>query len=241
MLPYKCNEIQNIFSLSVFFSPSFPLWAVACFQVLFAPSPSLYVLGSVISWFGFFFLPQAHCSSHLHHPPIPSSLMFCIVFFPSAPRILQVAFSASFLCLLNSRSVLFFCLKNCTYIPSNTLCTTMTSLQKLLVFGPCCRHLSSRCEKCMNICIIALRLDIDSITHGSVVECLNERYSLTRCLVRGRHVSICTLWYGKLVFTKYIWLGTHHEFECFVLFIYTVLRKQLLKCTFILLDKVNCV
>lgn len=31
----------------------------------------------------------------------------------------------------------------------------------------------------MSACIIALRLNIDSITHGSVIECLNERHSLT--------------------------------------------------------------
>lgn len=35
-----------------------------------------------MSWFGFFFLPRAYCSSHLHHPPIPYSLMCYIVVFP---------------------------------------------------------------------------------------------------------------------------------------------------------------
>ena len=51
-------------------------------------------------------------------------------------------------------------------------------LKTFLMFSPCGPHLSSRCEKCMSSCI-ALRLDIDSITQGAVVGCLNEGHSLT--------------------------------------------------------------
>lgn len=187
MICFWINRLKpKIFSLYLLSSLHFFLFVLQYVFNFHFPHLLLSVLRSVMSWFSFFSLPQAYFSSHLHHPPIPFSLICYLVFFFQClffPKDPPGCFFSVFL-LSSAFTFTFFSpsLKNFNYIPTalenSTCCIFMGCLQKLLMFGPCGPHLSYRCEKCMNACISALRLDIDSITHSSVVECLNERHSL---------------------------------------------------------------
>lgn len=100
-----------------------------------------------MSWFSFFFLPQAYFSSHLHHSPIPLSLICYLVFFSQclfSPMDSPGCFFCVFLlCSAFTFTFIyfFFRLKNFNYVqvvPKNpTHCTTMGCPQKLLMFCPC--------------------------------------------------------------------------------------------------------
>lgn len=116
-----------------------------------------------MSWSGFFSPPQAYCSSGLPPRDLPNPLL---------PYVLRSSSPSASSALRIPRLVLCFLKELRLYSHS---AGEFKPLQELLVFGQCGPHLASRCEKCMKLCMVALRLDIDSITHGSVPGCLNTQ------------------------------------------------------------------